>query len=173
MSVDTALQLHQQVHPAPRFLKSTLHGCNCCTWPSLQVTSVFTASILTGPAWDWAPPMVLRTGRCFANMIGRIGDRDFDQQDGSTKGPSRILGTSLTSRVVIFLVRLPDRVRVPFMEDPKTGLVNSFLLDAIRKHLCSSSKRSPIAPSWRYWSTQVWQAICLFLQCHLADSLLE
>lgn len=30
---------------------------------------------------------------------------------------------------------LSDRVQVPFMEDPKTGLVNSFLLDAIRKHL--------------------------------------
>ena len=33
---------------------------SCRQWPSLQVTSVFTASILTGPTWDWAPPMVLK-----------------------------------------------------------------------------------------------------------------
>ena len=73
-------------------------------------------------------------------------DRDVDQ-DGSLKVlvTVRKVQQDFGNRCNV-LCPLPDRVRVPFMEDPKTGLVNSFLLDAIRKHLCSTSKRSPIFP---------------------------
>ena len=94
---------------------------------------------------------------CFANMIGCIEAgawRDLEIETLSSKMEAlKVLKVQDFGNLSChFFCPLPDSVRVPFMEDPKTGLVNSFLLNAIRKHLCSTSKRSPVVPSWqRFW----------------------
>lgn len=61
-------------------------------------------------------------GRLWSTFVEHVAE--FDRM-----GFSGIPVTSVFTASI-----LTDRVQVPFMEDPKTGLVNSFLLDAIRKY---------------------------------------
>jgi len=61
-------------------------------------------------------------GRLWSTFVEHVAE--FDRM-----GFSGIPVTSVFTASI-----LTDRVQVPFMEDPKTGLVNSFLQDAIRKY---------------------------------------